>query len=162
MMHVLEGLNVKLVKMPHGAYFVYTDKDIEHIKGIKEDKHLNSDIVWSDRQHFMWFPFSFNKYQLREHKLCTQSGLIKTVYNEVMLYRVLDINLTRTFGQKIFGTGTLTLCAKANMDGDVVLKNIKNPVKVKEMMSELVEKARESKRVVGKEFYSDDVHEGDI
>ena len=57
-----------------------------------------------------------------------------------------------------FGTGTLLVCAKANRDGDVLLENIKQPRMVNDLLSELVEKARDQKRVVGKEFYGPEGH----
>lgn len=115
-------------------------------------------VLWKDRKHFMWFPFSFTKYEVRNSRLYTQKGLLRTTYDEVLLYRILDITMTQTLGQKIFGTGTLLVCAKANRDGDVLLENVKRPRMVNDMLSELVEKARDKKRVVGKEFYSSDGH----
>ena len=115
-------------------------------------------VLWKDRKHFMWFPFSFTKYEVRNNRLYTQRGLLSTTYDEVLLYRILDITMTQTLAQKIFGTGTLLVCAKANRDGDVLLENIKQPRMVNDLLSELVEKARYQKRVVVKEFYGPEGH----
>ena len=114
------------------------------------------DVLWKDRKHFMWFPFSFTKYEVRNNRLYSQKGLFSTTYDEVLLYRILDISMTQTLAQKIFGTGTLVLAARANMGGDVYLENIKHPKQVNDLLSDLVEKARDQKRVVGKEFYGSD------
>ena len=114
------------------------------------------EVLWRDRKHFMWFPFSFTRYEVRNNRLYTQRGLLSTTYDEVLLYRVLDISMRQTLAQKLFGTGTLILAARANMDGDVILENIKHPREVNDLLSELVEKARDQKRVVGKEFYGSD------
>ncbi len=65
--------------------------------------------IWKDRKHFMWFPFSFTTYEVRNDRLYEQQGLFTTHYDEVLLYRVVDLCLTRSFSQKIFGTGTITL-----------------------------------------------------
>ncbi len=133
--------------------------DIIHIDLEQEDRgNAKNAVLWKDRKHFMWFPFSFTKYEVRNNRLYTQKGLLSTTYDEVLLYRILDITMTQTLGQKIFGTGTLLVCAKANRDGDVVLENIKRPRMVNDLLSELVEKARDQKRVVGKEFYGSDGH----
>lgn len=133
--------------------------DIIHIDLEQEDRgNTKNAVLWKDRKHFMWFPFSFTKYEVRNNRLYTQKGLLSTTYDEVLLYRILDITMTQTLGQKIFGTGTLLVCAKANRDGDVVLENIKRPRMVNDLLSELVEKARDQKRVVGKEFYGSDGH----
>ncbi len=26
---------------------------------------MNNKIIWHDRKHFMWFPFSFTKYEIK-------------------------------------------------------------------------------------------------
>ncbi len=109
--------------------------------------------VWKDRKHFMWFPFTFTKYCIRNDRLYTDVGFFNTVSDELLLYRVVDVKLTRSFRQKLFGTGTVILSAKVDSDPVVMLENIKRPRIVKEMISNLVETARYEKRVVGNEFY---------
>ena len=109
--------------------------------------------LWRDRKHFMWFPFSFTVYEVKNERLYIQRGLMSTSYDETLLYRITDVKLTRTLGQKIFGTGTIELCATVDHDGHILLENIKNPIHVKELLSEAVEEARDKKKVIGKEFY---------
>lgn len=114
----------------------------------------NEDVIWKDRVHHMWFPISFTKYYVANDRLYVEKGFLKTDYNETLLYRVLDIKLTRTLGQKIFGTGDITLYAKADSEGTILLHNIKKPKETKKMFSNLVENIRNKKNIVGKEFYS--------
>lgn len=109
--------------------------------------------IWKDRRHVMWFPFSFTKYCIKNDRLYIDKGFFSTVSEELLLYRVVDITLTRTFGQKIFGTGTIELAAKGDKDMLIELENIKRPKTVKEMLSSLVEDVRYEKRVVGSELY---------
>ena len=109
--------------------------------------------LWKDRKHFMWFPFSFTVYEVRNERLYIQKGLLSTSFDETLLYRITDIKLTRTLGQKIFGTGTIELCTTVDHDGHILLENIKNPIQVKDLLSEAVEDARDKKKVIGKEFY---------
>lgn len=112
-------------------------------------------IKWQDRKHFMWFPFSFTKYQLGNDRIYSQKGLLNTKYDEVLLYRIVDITLQRSLSQKIFGTGTIILACRADTESEVRLINIKNPIQVKDMLSEDIEYSRNSRRVVGKEFWGD-------
>ena len=119
-----------------------------------------STVIWKDRKHLMWIPFSFTKYSVQNDRLYTQTGLFSTSFDEILLYRITDIRLNRSFGQKIFGTGTIELCTKVDHDRHIFLVNIKKPVKVKNLLSELVEDARDKKNVVGKEFYSGRGHGG--
>ena len=109
--------------------------------------------LWRDRKHFMWFPFSFTVYEVKNDRLYIQRGLFSTSYDETLLYRITDVKLTRTLAQKIFGTGTIELCTTVDHDGHILLENVKKPMDVKAQLSELVEEARDKKKVIGKEFY---------
>lgn len=111
------------------------------------------DYIWKDRRHVMWFPFSFTKYCIKNDRLYIDKGFFSTVSEELLLYRIVDITLTRSFGQKFFGTGTIQLAAKGDKDVIIELENIKRPKAVKEMLSSLVENVRYEKRVIGSELY---------
>ena len=126
---------------------------------------MNNNTVWKDRKHFMWFPISFTKYEIKNERLYQETGLFNTHYDELLLYRITDLCLKRSLAQKIFGTGTIVLSTKADSDKEVLLKNEKNPKEVKDLISHLVEEARDRKKVVGKEFFddsSDDLDDFDL
>ena len=74
---------------------------------------MNNNTVWKDRKHFMWFPWSFTRYSADKNRLYEDVGLLNTRHDEVLLYRVVDISMTRSLAQKIFGTGTITLHTKS-------------------------------------------------
>ena len=126
---------------------------------------MNNNTVWKDRKHFMWFPISFTKYEIKNERLYQETGLFNTHYDELLLYRITDLCLKRSLAQKIFGTGTIVLSTKADSDKEVLLKNVKNPKEVKDLISHLVEEARDRKKIVGKEFFddsSDDLDDFDL
>jgi len=126
---------------------------------------MNNNTVWKDRKHFMWFPISFTKYEIKNERLYQETGLFNTHYDELLLYRITDLCLKRSLAQKIFGTGTIVLSNKADSDKEVLLKNVKNPKEVKDLISHLVEEARDRKKVIGKEFFddsSDDLDDFDL
>lgn len=116
-------------------------------------KYEKDEVLWKDRKHFMWFPFSFVKYEIKNERLYEQGGLFSTTYDELLLYKVIDMTLKQSLAQKIFGTGTIYLTTRADTSMQVVLKNIKNPKEVKDLISELTEQIRQNQNVVGKEFY---------
>ncbi len=116
----------------------------------------SSTVKWQDRKHFMWFPFSFTKYQLSNDRIYSQKGLLNTKYDEVLLYRIVDISLKRSLAQKIFGTGTIILACRADTESEIRLVNIKKPLEVKTMLSDEIEHSRSHRRVVGKEFFGND------
>lgn len=134
---------------------------MDHQKSGGGSKSPESTFIWKDRKHFMWFPWSFTKYSLDQDRLYEDRGLLNTKHDEVLLYRIVDITMTRTLGQKIFGTGTIVLCTKVDTSKDVKLINIKNCRNVNRMLSDMIEQARSKKRVVGKEFYGSGGHAHD-
>ena len=119
------------------------------------------EYLWTDRKHWLWFPFSFTKYSLTEDRLYSQHGFFNTHYDELLLYRVTDICLTRTLGQKLCGTGTITLTCKGEAQRVVEIKNIKNSMAVKNQMSRMIEEAREARSIIGREFYTDEDSDAD-
>lgn len=123
------------------------------------------EFVWQDRKRLLFFglPWTFTKYSLTEERLFVESGLLNTVENEVRLYRIMDLQLTRSLIQRIFGLGTIVVNSADKSLGDFKLINIKNPKEVKETLSRLVESQRDSKRVVNREmmFGSDSFEDSD-
>lgn len=118
---------------------------------------MEMNYIWKDRKR-NWFglPWTFTKYALTEDRLFVSTGLLKTVENEVRLYRILDLSLTRNLMQRIVGTGTIIVSSADKTLGEFELKNIKNPAEVKEKLSEIVEKNRDQKRVTSREFMGED------
>ena len=116
--------------------------------------------IWSDRKHWLWFPFSFTTYYVKGGRLYVSSGLFSSREDECLLYRITDISLTRSLGQKICGTGTIHMNTKDRSTPVIHLENIKNPSRVKDMLSNLIESEREAHNVVGKEMYGAVGHMG--
>ena len=66
-------------------------------------------VLWKDRKRICGLPITFTKYRLEGERLYVTKGLLRTVEDETLLYRVLDISLERTLADKIFGVGTIVL-----------------------------------------------------
>lgn len=112
--------------------------------------------IWKDRKRTLFgLPWSFTKYMLSEDRLFISSGLFTSKEDEVRLYRILDLELKRTLGQKLFGVGSISVHSSDKSLKDFVIKNIKNPRQVKELISQAVESERDKKRVVNRELMAD-------
>mgnify|MGYP000756782446 FL=1 len=110
-------------------------------------------IVWKDRKRTLFgLPWSFTKYSLSDDRLFISTGFLSTKEDEVRLYRIMDISLKRTLGQRIFGLGTIKCCSADKTLGDFEIKNIKKSKDVKELLSEMVENGRNRKKVTSREF----------
>ncbi len=120
-----------------------------------EENGIN--YIWSSRKRNIFgLPWTFTKYAFTDDRIFVTSGFFKTVQNEVRLYRVMDLSLSRTLMQKIFGLGTIKISSADKSLGDFELINIKKSDMVKEQLSQLVEENRDKKRVANREYMGDD------
>ena len=104
---------------------------------------LPNNPVWSDRKHTLFgLPWSFTKYILTDEKLLIVRGVIKQTEEEIRLYRILDMALSRTLRERIDRVGTIHCCSSDKTASEFDIKRVRNPREVKEMLSELVEKQR--------------------
>ncbi len=115
-----------------------------------------ANILWHDRKRYFGLPISFTKYSMSEDRLFVDTGFFNLEQNEVRLYRILDLQLKRSLGQRIFGVGSIIVSSKDKSLGTFEIRNIKNAANVKEMLSVQVEQQREAKHVVGREYMGGD------
>lgn len=112
--------------------------------------------LWADRKRtLMGLPLSFTKYALDEERLYIDSGFLKTESDEVRLYRIMDVSLTRTLRQRIWGLGDIHVHSSDKTLRDFTIKAVKHPKDVKELISNNVEIQRDKKRVVNREMMMD-------
>lgn len=104
------------------------------------------------RWAFLGLPFTFTQYILTEKKLVIRKGAFKTVEEEILLYRVIDMTLIRTLGNKMFKTGTIILYSNDKTTPELEIKNIKNARNFKELLSDAVEEDRQRRGVRQSEF----------
>ena len=110
------------------------------------------EILWQDRKRtFLGLPLSFTKYMLTEKNLIIRTGFLTTNEDEVRLYRIIDITLRRTLGQRILGIGTIICHSSDETMKKFEIKNIKRSRDTKELLSELIEKQRHANRVFNRE-----------
>ncbi|MBR1507768.1 MAG: PH domain-containing protein [Eubacterium sp.] len=110
------------------------------------------------KRNWCGLPWTFTTYSCDKERLFIKSGVFTLREDEVRLYRILDVSLTRTFWQRIIGTGTIKIDSSDKSLKCFELKNIKHSSEVKEQLSELVEEERQRKRITGREFMND--HDG--
>lgn len=116
-------------------------------------------LLWKDRRRTIFgLPWTFTKYSMTEDKFYVQTGLLNVKEDEVRLYRIMDVSLSRSFEEKIFRIGTITVCSADKSLGDFKIKRIKNPKKVRDLLSDIVENQRNAKGIIGREFLEDSNH----
>ena len=103
--------------------------------------------LWKDRKRYFGMPISFTRYALSEDRLFISEGFLSIKDDEILLYRVRDIDTSRTLWQRIFGVGTVTIVSSDKTMPTLVLKNVKDPVFVKELIHKQVEEMKIKRRV---------------
>ena len=103
--------------------------------------------LWKDRKRFLGMPLSFTQYRLSGDRLFCETGLLNVRCDEVLLYRVRDLRLTISLGQRLFGVGTVCVVSSDKSIPHLDLKNVRNPREVKELIHKNVEAAKDRRRM---------------
>ena len=103
--------------------------------------------LWKDRKRFLGMPLSFTRYRLSEDRLFCEKGFLNIRADEVLLYRVRDLQLNLKLTQRIFGVGTICVVSSDKSVPHLDLLNVKHPREVKELIHKHVEEAKDKRRM---------------
>ena len=98
--------------------------------------------LWKDRKRYFGLPLSFTRFRLSEDRLFLEKGFLNINIDEVLLYRVRDLEVNLKLSQRIFGVGTVMVHSSDKSVPVLELTNIKQPREVKEMIHKAVEEAK--------------------
>lgn len=122
---------------------------------------ITIEYLWKDRKRYFGLPLSFTRYCLSEDRLFISEGFLNLKDDEVLLYRVRDIDTRRTLWQRIFGVGTISVMSSDKTMPTLVLKNVKDPMMVKELIHNQVEETKIRRRVRFGEIMGTDLDNDD-
>ncbi len=108
---------------------------------------ITIEYLWKDKKRYFGMPISFTRYALSEDRLFLSVGFLNIKDDEILLYRVRDIDTQRSLWQRLFGVGTVTVVSSDKTMPNLVLKNVKDPVFVKELLHKQVEEMKIKRRV---------------
>lgn len=103
--------------------------------------------LWKDRKRYFGLPLSFTRYRLSEDRIFVEKGFFNIHSEEVLLYRVRDLELSLRLTQRIFGVGTVSIHSSDKTAPDLDLLNVKRPRQVKELIFRQVEQCKEERRM---------------
>lgn len=111
------------------------------------------------RLRFFGIPWPFTHYQIYENDLVVIKGLLNLDEDDCYLYKIADVNIKRTLGQRIFGLSTITCFVASDASGDKIeLKNIKHGKEIKDFLLSQSEACRLRRRTVATQNLS--YHDG--
>ena len=125
----------------------------------KRPRNMRPEEITRERKRWLFFgiPWTFTKYILTKKKIIIETGLFNSTENEILMYRVKDMTLTRSFLQKLFGLGTLVVYAHDKTTPTLEVRNIKHVREFKETLSSAVEADRLRMKMRQSEIV-DDIH----
>ena len=103
--------------------------------------------IWKDRKRILGMPITFTRYRLSEDRLFCEKGFFNIKQDEVLLYRVRDLQLTMKLTQRIFGMGTVCVISSDKSVPHLDLVNVRRPREVKELIHRSVEEAKDKRRM---------------
>ena len=123
--------------------------------------------TWKDRKRVLGLPLTFTRYRLSEDRLFCEKGFFNIRQDEVLLYRVRDLQLNLKLTQRIFGVGTVCVVSSDKSVPHLDLVNVRRPREVKEMIHRSVEEAKDKRRmrtmeIMGSEGAADDDSDLDL
>lgn len=118
--------------------------------------------TWKDRKRILGLPITFTRYRLSEDRLFCEKGFFNIKQDEVLLYRVRDLQLNLSLWQRIFGVGTVCVVSSDHSVPHMDLINIKQPREVKELIHRSVEEAKDKRRMRTMEVMGSDMAEDSL
>ncbi len=100
------------------------------------------------RSLFFGLPLSFTTYTITETKINIKKGLLRTVEDDTLLYKVQDVKLVRGLWERIFKLGTVICYSSDVTDAKLMLTHIKNCSEIKEYILHTSELERRKVRTV--------------
>ena len=111
--------------------------------------------LWNDRKRILGMPITFTRYSMTDDRLFLECGFLNIKTEEILLYRIRDLSLERKLGQRIFGVGSVRVISSDKTAPELLIKNIKHPIEVKELIHRQVEDAKLKRRMHFSELSGD-------
>ncbi len=119
--------------------------------------------LWKDRKRYLGMPLSFTRYRLSDDRVFCEKGFLNIHEEEVLLYRVRDLELRMSLGQRIFGVGTVCVHSSDKTEPHLELQNVKHPREVKELLYQTVEAAKDRRGIRPTELMGEGIgDDGDL
>jgi uncharacterized membrane protein YdbT with pleckstrin-like domain len=96
-----------------------------------------------------WFENMAAKYEITDERLIIRRGIVSKSIDEIELYRIKDVRIDFTLINQLAGIGRLTICSsdETTRDGDLVIGGIDRAQERRETLRQLVDAARQKRRV---------------
>ncbi len=132
----------------------------------KESAESKGELKYSERSRWLLFglPWTFTKYEIRENDFTIIKGFFTVRENDCYMYKISDVEITRSFMQRLAGLSTIIMYTSDVTDRTIIMKNIKHGKEIKDFILSASEAARIKRRTVSMQnigFGVGDIHDVD-
>ena len=106
------------------------------------------EYVEQKRWVFFGLPFTFTKYTVTDEVITVNEGFLSTRENDCYLYKIQDVELKTSLGERIFGLGTVACYTGDNTHPQLFLSHIRNSREIKNYILKASEEARRRRRTL--------------
>lgn len=125
-------------------------KETKKVITNNSDSEIDYEIIWEGQPSGLFDRFltalhlNFTVYQITKDELIIKEGFFKRHTNTIELYTLKDPDLIESLVQRWLGVGNLYVTVDTHSSNNnpvrkVVLKNIKNPEKIRKLLRDAIE-----------------------
>ena len=105
---------------------------------------------YTERKCWLFFglPITFTKYTVTDEDNTINEGILSTKENDCYLYKVQDVELHISLGERIFGLGTVACYTGDNTHPQLYLTHIHHAKEIKNYILKASEEARRRRRTL--------------
>ncbi|MCI8735790.1 MAG: PH domain-containing protein [Lachnospiraceae bacterium] len=107
-------------------------------------------MEYIERKRLLFFglPWTFTKYTIRDEMITINTGLLSTKENDCYMYKVQDVELSASLGERIFGMGTIICYTGDTTNPKLYIEHVRNAKAIKDFILEASEEARMKRRTM--------------
>ena len=107
-------------------------------------------MEYIERKRLLFFglPWTFTKYTIRDEMITINTGLLSTKENDCYMYKVQDVELSASLGERIFGMGTIICYTGDTTNPKLYIEHDRNAKAIKDFILEASEEARMKRRTM--------------
>lgn len=108
------------------------------------DLYLDEDenIIWQEYKRILKIPYPFTKYTLTNKRIFVESGVLRYRLDEIKLFRICDITVTRNLFERIFSTGSIIVRSTDRTSPSLTIGSVLNYGKGRQQIASLVDTDR--------------------
>lgn len=97
---------------------------------------------------FLGLPWTFTIYTVKDDMITIDKGFLNKQQDDCYMYKVQDVELIRSFWERMVGLGTVRCFTGDTTDKELQIKHVRHAKEIKDFIFDASEKARIKRRTV--------------